>query len=250
MHKILVLEGSSILRMRIIKFLQENGYNNVVGFSSANLINETPHLFLNDVELIITEINLAGISGVEFSKRLNNSAEYCNIPIIFLSAHSDVKTITKALEAGAVDYIVKPFNETVLLNKIKKIIGEPLANVSEHIISNDEKITNIISIEYERAFRGAQPLSFVKIKVHPNAIKKTIEKILDTVRKIDIVCMGGQYIIIIFPMTDEKGLDIVLNKIQKNFTENNIEIIENSFFSITPSSNQSINDLFKKLDIV
>lgn len=64
MYKILIVEDSNLVRLKIIKTLEKHGFTNTVGINSADLIIEKPYLYLKDVELIIMDIGLPGISGI------------------------------------------------------------------------------------------------------------------------------------------------------------------------------------------
>ncbi|MDA0269243.1 MAG: response regulator [Cyanobacteria bacterium] len=60
-------------------------------------------------DLILLDIMMPGVDGYEVCRRLKESPQTCNIPVIFLSALSDVAEKVKAFEIGGVDYITKPF---------------------------------------------------------------------------------------------------------------------------------------------
>jgi len=53
MEKILIIEDCHLVRLQIKKVLEESGFSNIVELSSANEISQRPHLYLNDVSLII-----------------------------------------------------------------------------------------------------------------------------------------------------------------------------------------------------
>jgi len=70
-------------------------------------------------DLILLDIEMPGLDGYETIKRLRASDQYAEIPVIFLTAKSDNLAEAKGIELGAVDFIVKPFSEQVLLNRIR-----------------------------------------------------------------------------------------------------------------------------------
>ena len=65
---------------------------------------------------LIVDIRLAGMSGLELQTKLK--AERCRIPIVFITAHGDAKMRTQAMRDGAVKFLVKPFDNTVLLEAV------------------------------------------------------------------------------------------------------------------------------------
>ncbi|MEA1989973.1 MAG: fused response regulator/phosphatase [Pseudomonadota bacterium] len=70
-------------------------------------------------DLILLDINMPGISGYDVCKILKSKPETNNVPIIFLTAMMQVEDEKKGLQMGAVDYITKPFTESILLARIK-----------------------------------------------------------------------------------------------------------------------------------
>jgi FixJ family two-component response regulator len=66
---------------------------------------------------LITDIRMPGISGLELQARLN--ADHCRIPTIFITAHGDEQMRMRALRAGAVEFLAKPFDDEALLETIR-----------------------------------------------------------------------------------------------------------------------------------
>ena len=73
-------------------------------------------------EAIILDVNLPGIDGYEVCRRLKASADTGNIPIVFLSANSDVDERMQGFEAGGDDYLVKPCEPKTLRAKIEVLL--------------------------------------------------------------------------------------------------------------------------------
>lgn len=69
--------------------------------------------------LILLDIKMPGINGFETCQRIKDNPALCHIPIIFLTALSDMESILKGFELGAVDYISKPFRESELLARVR-----------------------------------------------------------------------------------------------------------------------------------
>ena len=65
---------------------------------------------------LIADIRMPGMSGLELQTKLK--AERCHIPIIFITAHGDAKMQTEAMREGAVKFLAKPFDHTVLLEAV------------------------------------------------------------------------------------------------------------------------------------
>jgi two-component system, LuxR family, response regulator FixJ len=72
--------------------------------------------YVEQTDCLITDVRMPGISGLELQDRLN--AIKSPIPIIFISAHDDGDACARALRAGAIDFLQKPFSEDALLGAL------------------------------------------------------------------------------------------------------------------------------------
>lgn len=71
---------------------------------------------------LIADIRLPGISGLDLQSRLN--ADHHRIPIIFITAHGDNKMRMHALRAGAVEFLIKPFDDAALLDRVQAAFND------------------------------------------------------------------------------------------------------------------------------
>ena len=69
---------------------------------------------------LVADIHMPGMSGLELQAKLK--AEGSRIPIIFITAHSDAKMKMQAMKAGAVEFLSKPFDDEVLLEKVRSAL--------------------------------------------------------------------------------------------------------------------------------
>jgi two-component system response regulator AtoC len=79
-----------------------------------------------DSSCLILDIRLPGVSGLELQNELVTAA--LEVPIIFITAHGDSETRARALEAGAADFLQKPFTENALFKAINPFLGMPIAS--------------------------------------------------------------------------------------------------------------------------
>jgi DNA-binding response OmpR family regulator len=73
----------------------------------------------SQVSLVILDLNLPKINGMDVLKFARNNTKYCSIPIIILSTSSDQKTIDEAYKNGANGYFIKPTSYDDFVKKIK-----------------------------------------------------------------------------------------------------------------------------------
>ncbi len=86
-------------------------------------------------ELIVLDLMLPGIDGLEVAKTLKNDPKTQDIPIIMLTAKGEEADVVAGLELGADDYITKPFSPRVLLARVRAVLRrksqEPVADMNE-----------------------------------------------------------------------------------------------------------------------
>lgn len=74
-------------------------------------------------DLILMDINLPDIDGVEATRRIKSVATLADVPVIMITGQSGKEVVVESLKVGAVDFVVKPFDKNVLLDKIRKFLG-------------------------------------------------------------------------------------------------------------------------------
>jgi len=97
-------------------------------------------------DLVLLDILMPGMDGYEVCKIIKSNAKTRDIPIIFLTAKSDIESVVKGFELGAVDYLTKPFKTEELLARVRtqlelKIQHEQLESLNEHLEEIVEKRT-------------------------------------------------------------------------------------------------------------
>jgi len=91
-------------------------------------------------DLILLDVNMPDIDGLETCKRLKQDPETADIPIIFLSALTSQEELIAGYEAGGDDYITKPFSEEILQKKIEVVLSsqrrkQELRQMSDHAVA-------------------------------------------------------------------------------------------------------------------
>jgi FixJ family two-component response regulator len=97
-----------------------DGLLNAVGFPARAFASAEEFLKSgqqHQTSCLIADIRMPGMSGLELQAQLN--AERCKIPIIFITEHGDAKMRGQALRAGAVEFLLKPFDGEVLLESVR-----------------------------------------------------------------------------------------------------------------------------------
>jgi len=120
--KILVVDDTKGIRFVVIKLLKELGYTNIIEAENGKMALEQITTSGSDIKLIIADIKMPEMDGLQLLQTMKALGKYNHLPIIVLSAESDKMTIVKAIDYGAKDYIIKPVEKSVLSEKLKKFM--------------------------------------------------------------------------------------------------------------------------------
>lgn len=74
-------------------------------------------------DLILMDVLLPDLDGVEMTRRLKRQSPYAAVPIVMITGQSAREVVAASLQAGAVDFVVKPFEREILLEKVEKYLG-------------------------------------------------------------------------------------------------------------------------------
>ena len=119
MARILLVEDEIPLQ-ELVSFNVQNAGHTIIVTDNANDALMRLEEYLPD--LILLDIMLPGLKGDQFLKLIRSNSKYSGIPIIVVSAKNSEGDIVQLLEAGADDYLTKPFSMKVLLARIKVVL--------------------------------------------------------------------------------------------------------------------------------
>lgn len=124
--RVSIVDDDESVREAINSLLRSVGLHAVVFASAEEFLNSG---YQHNAECLILDVRMPGMSGLQLQEQL--TCAKCDIPIIFITAHvSDTQARTRALEAGAVDFLIKPFSEEALLNDIYTALRSKQEGVS------------------------------------------------------------------------------------------------------------------------
>lgn len=135
--KVLVIDDEINFTEEIEEFLQNQGY---ISFTANNVHKGRAILKNQDIDLLILDVRLKGISGLEILKEVKQN--YPKLEVIIVSAHGDMDTVINALRNGAIDYLKKPFRHTdiqIAIQRTRKFMD------LQRVIKNMEEKTSLIS---------------------------------------------------------------------------------------------------------
>ncbi len=113
---IVIVEDDKILREKLSLFLENNGYNTISIIDFKNAYEEILNI---NADLILLDINLPYSDGFEICKKVK---EKFQVPIIFVTSRDTTQDEIKSIQVGGFDFITKPYDKTMLLEKIKSAL--------------------------------------------------------------------------------------------------------------------------------
>jgi len=120
---ILIADDSAAMRRMLISTIELlDDYRIVEASSGFEALRILPH---EKVDLILTDINMPDINGLELISYLRNNPNYKSTPIIIISTEGSQKDIDRGKMLGADEYLVKPFNLTRLQELVKFYMENP-----------------------------------------------------------------------------------------------------------------------------
>ncbi len=117
--RILVVDDDKTTRKMLQLILKSKGYDVV---TAENGMDGLQKLGLEQINLILTDMNMPYMDGIEFTKQVKSTPEYSTIPIVMLTTEADEDEKKKAYAAGVDDYLVKPATAEQIVESMKRIM--------------------------------------------------------------------------------------------------------------------------------
>ncbi len=121
MKKNVLVVDDEIGALTLIGIMLERGGFNVLKAKDADVALAT--LDQNTPDLIILDVMMPGINGIELCKMVRQRHDTARIPVLILSARGDAESVMKGMEAGANDYLPKPILHHDLVAKVRSILA-------------------------------------------------------------------------------------------------------------------------------
>ncbi|HQP30382.1 MAG TPA: response regulator [Deltaproteobacteria bacterium] len=118
--KILSVDDSASVRQMVAFTLRSAGYEVIEACDGRDALGQIKSA---SVDMVITDLNMPVMDGVELIKALRSEPAFKFTPIVMLTTESGVDKKTAGREAGATGWMVKPFKPEELLSVVKRLIG-------------------------------------------------------------------------------------------------------------------------------
>lgn len=118
-QNILVVEDSRTARKFLTFVLKGAGYNVIV---AENGIEALERLSAINVDIIVTDLNMPQMDGLEFIRTIRDNDVYAKLPILLLTTEGEERGKKQGLEAGASGYMAKPVEPEIFLDVINNML--------------------------------------------------------------------------------------------------------------------------------
>lgn len=121
--KALVVDDSRAMRSIIGKYLRELGFEVFEAASGMQALVDIRKI--EGLSLVLVDWNMPEMDGCEFLRKVRTEPEFHDVPIMMVTTESEMEQVAVALEAGANEYLMKPFDKQGLLEKLLLLGVDP-----------------------------------------------------------------------------------------------------------------------------
>lgn len=249
MGTLLIIDDSEAVRNELVEIVGgEGGFQRFLqasdGATGLKILSDGEQ----DVDVVACDLNMPRMDGFQFLRLVRANPRLMNIPILMVTSQSDASEVVKAFELGANDFIVKPFNPSILRVRFKNMLHikhlQDLLKAQREMMetmATTDTLTSIPNLrcfqqgmedEFHRARRYEDPFSLLMIDLdhfkkvndtygHPrgdSVLRESAQVLLSVMRKVDMVARyGGEEFVVIMPQTDVKGVKIASERVRAAF---------------------------------
>lgn len=262
---IVVADDDRVTREYVAGFLRGHGYE-VTAVDNGQKVLELCHE--GDIALVVLDVIMEPISGIDTCRMLKSSTAQRGtfIPVLLLTARTDIDSRVEGLRIGADDYVCKPFDERELLARVEAMLRikqmhddvnaardrlERLAIRDDLTgLYNYRYLQSRLSEEYKRAERYREPLSCAMLDIDhfktfndryghdvgDRILRCVAERLVEAVREVDVVARyGGEEFLLVLPSTHLSGALTVAERVWRSIGERPFDIVPGKTERITIS---------------
>ena len=120
-----VVDDDAAVRRSLLRLLCSAGWNVEAFASAGDLLQRAP---IRGPGCVLLDVNMPGMNGLELQNRMDQAG--IPLPVVFLTGKGDISMSVQAMKHGAVDFLVKPVEETVLFQALEEAIARQVAEAA------------------------------------------------------------------------------------------------------------------------
>src|SRR5579863_6511137 len=113
----LVIDDSKAIRMFLTEQLKTLGFQVTEAGDGLQALNRLKNMA--QVDLVLVDWNMPEMDGISFVRAVRAESSYATLPMVMVTTNAELSQVSKALEAGVNEYIMKPFTSDVLREKLQ-----------------------------------------------------------------------------------------------------------------------------------
>lgn len=244
--------------------LEPRGYEVSVAYGGKEALERVQE---KKIDLILLDVMMPGMDGVEVKKKLNETPSTAEIPVIFVTGRGSVSDKVEGLNLNADDYVTKPYELEELLARIQTVLSRKkhYENISmtdgltglPNVHVYERQVMNLFQVarRYKRVFSLAV-VDIDNFKIINDtfghlagdfAIRSVAETMMSTFRKPDIpIRYGGDEFVILFPESDKHQASIAIERLRGQINRKEFAMSDGKKISISISAGVAMyQDAFK-----
>ncbi|HXS76580.1 MAG TPA: response regulator [Terracidiphilus sp.] len=120
--QVLIVDDSSVMRKIVERSLRQAGVDPFVTFEAGSGVDGLEVLKARKVDLILSDINMPSMDGLEFVRQIRTRQLAAGVPIVMITTESSEEHVKQAIEAGASGYIRKPFTADQVKQRVVPLL--------------------------------------------------------------------------------------------------------------------------------
>ncbi len=198
---IYVVDDDQSVREALGGLFRSVGYRVQLFGSTAEFMKVQP---VNTSRCLVLDVRLPGVSGLELQNHLNR--EEIHIPIIFMTGHGDIPMSVRAMKAGAIDFLSKPFRDQDMLDAVahaldtdrkRRYADQSVSAVRaafESLTAREREVMQLVTSGLmNKQVAGQLDLSEITVKIHRGNVMKKMaaQSLADLVRMAELLGLGS-----------------------------------------------------------
>ena len=119
--KVLIVDDSKAMRMIVRRSLTQAGFTNLQAIEANNGVEALQVIYEQSPDLILSDWNMPEMNGLDFVKSIRAEPRFGSIPILMVTTETEADQMCAALEAGANEYVIKPFTDETIEDKLRML---------------------------------------------------------------------------------------------------------------------------------
>jgi len=119
---VLIVDDSATIRKMLARVLRQNEVIRGSIFEAGDGVQALEVLENHPVSLVLSDINMPNMDGLEFLKRMRAKGDWAKIPVVMITTEGSEETMLEAMQAGASAYVQKPFTANQIKKKLSSLL--------------------------------------------------------------------------------------------------------------------------------